>query len=213
MEPTTALLPLSRRSLLPVATAWIVLRPSAPRAQEVAESERFIRSLADRTFAALDRPAADPAARTRAIGDVLKGAVDLDVIARVVLGRHWAEASEAQRADYGTLFRPYAVGVLAQRFGGYAGTERFVVTGSRPVGADDRAVSSEIVYGGGYPPLHLDWRVRSGAGRLVIVDVVAEGVSWVLTTRSEFDAVVARRGLDGLLREMRVRAAAVGPAA
>jgi phospholipid transport system substrate-binding protein len=207
-----AFLPLSRRSLLPVATAWLVLRASVPRAREVAASERFIRSLADRTFAALDRPAADPAARTLAIGDVLKEAVDLDAVARVVLGQHWGKASEAQRADYGTLFRPYAIGVLAQRFGGYAGTERFVVTGSRPVG-DDRMVSTEVVYGGGYPPLRLDWRVRSGAaGRLVIVDVVAEGVSWILTTRSEFDSIVTQRGLDGLLREMRTRAAAGGPA-
>jgi ABC-type transporter MlaC component len=36
----------------------------------------------------------------------------------------------------------------------------------------------------------------------MIVDVVVEGVSMVLTFRSEFDSIVARRGIDGLLREL-----------
>ena len=41
-----------------------------------------------------------------------------------------------------------------------------------------------------------------------IIDVLPEGVSLVLTYRSEFDEVIARGGMDGLIAELRVRAAA-----
>ena len=49
-----------------------------------------------------------------------------------------------------------------------------------------------------------------GDGQPRIVDVAVEGVSMMLTFRSEFDAIVARSGIDGLLQELagRSRAAA-----
>jgi len=40
-------------------------------------------------------------------------------------------------------------------------------------------------------------------GRLVVVDVLAEGVSLLLTNREEFNSIVSRGGIDELLREMR----------
>ena len=84
-----------------------------------------------------------------------------------------------------------------------------MVTGTRPAG-DDTMVNSRIDYVG-YPPLLLGWRVRE-TGRPAIVDVVVEGVSMVLTIRSEFEGVVARSGIDGLLRELtaRIRVAPAG---
>ena len=35
--------------------------------------------------------------------------------------------------------------------------------------------------------------------------MAVEGVSMVVTTRSEFDAIVARSGIDGLLQELAAR--------
>lgn len=50
--------------------------------------------------------------------------------------------------------------------------------------------------------------MRVTDGRPIIIDVLPEGVSLVLTYRSEFDEVVARSGMDGLLAELRDRAVA-----
>jgi len=54
--------------------------------------------------------------------------------------------------------------------------------------------------------------VRTGGGRPRILDVVAEGVSWILTYRSGFGSIIGREGLDGLQRQMRGRASSAGPA-
>jgi ABC-type transporter MlaC component len=37
----------------------------------------------------------------------------------------------------------------------------------------------------------------------VIVDIVAEGISMLVTNRSEFDSIVNSRGIEGLLVQMR----------
>ena len=167
----------------------------------------FVDQLGQRTIAALDRLGGDPAARRQAISALLDETVDLALIARLCLGRHWRTAGKEQRTQYVDLFRANVLAVLSRRMSYYTGGEKFVVTASRPA-RDDAMVASEIIYATNDPPLKIEWRVRVADGRPIIIDVLPEGVSLVLTYRSEFDEVVARSGMDGLLAELRDRAVA-----
>lgn len=167
----------------------------------------FVDQLGQRTIAALDRLGGDPAARRQAVSALLDETVDLALIARLCLGRHWRTADKEQRTQYVDLFRANVLAVLSRRMSYYTGGEKFVVTGSRPA-RDDAMVASEIIYATNDPPLKIEWRVRVTDGRPIIIDVLPEGVSLVLTYRSEFDEVVARSGMDGLLAELRDRAVA-----
>ncbi len=196
----------TRRAVLSAVAAMVAIR-HAGAATDASEAGAFVDRLGQRTIAALDRIGSDAAARQQAISALLDELVDLALIARLCLGRHWRTADEAQRARYVELFRANVLAVLSRRMGFYTGGEKFVVTASRPAG-DDAMVASEIVYTTNDPPLRIEWRVRIGDGRPIIVDVLPEGVSLVLTYRSEFDEVVGRSGLDGLLAELSDRAAA-----
>jgi phospholipid transport system substrate-binding protein len=195
---------LSRRGALAAATALLPLAFPAGAAEPSA-AQRFIQVLGDRTVEALNRAGSDEAARAREMRAVLDSSVDVPAVARIVLGRSWRQASEAQRAEYLELFRALTLGILARRFGEYTGSERFVVAGARPAGGEDVMVRSQILYTD-YPPLDVDWRVRRPeAEKPVVVDIVVEGVSMILTNRSDVDAIVGRRGIDGLLTELRSR--------
>jgi phospholipid transport system substrate-binding protein len=179
------------------------LDPPPASAREVPPAERLIEELGERTIGVLNRTGADEAARIRGLAELLEGAVDFEAVARMVLGRNWRHASDAQRRDYVGLFRAHTLDTLSQRIGSYTGSQRFVVTGSRPAGADDTVVSARVLYTD-QPPLDIAWRIR-GEQRLMVVDVIVEQVSLVVTNRSEFDSIVGQRGIDGLLREMRTR--------
>jgi phospholipid transport system substrate-binding protein len=203
MRPS-ATTPALRRRLLLAALPGLALLRSEPAAAlaAVPQAERFIGALGERTVAALARPGADEAARVRELAALLDEAVDLELLARLVLGRHWRAASDAQRREYVALFRAYARDSLAKRFSGYTGGERFAITGSRAVGEGDALVGTRIMLGGGASVV-VDWRVREIGGRPMIVDVVAEGVSLLVTNRAEFDSIVSARGVGGLLQQMR----------
>jgi phospholipid transport system substrate-binding protein len=206
MRPSATTPALRRRRLLPLLAALPALalpRPGPAAALAAApEAERFIGALGERTVAVLARPGADGAARVRELAALLDEAVDLELLARLVLGRHWRGASDAQRREYVALFRGYARDSLAARFGGYTGGERFAVTGSRAAGEGDALVGTRIMLGD-RTSVAVDWRVREVGGRPMIIDVVAEGVSLLVTNRAEFDSIVNARGMDGLLRQMR----------
>jgi phospholipid transport system substrate-binding protein len=135
---------------------------------------------------------------------LLEDAIDVDLVARLILGRHWRGASEAQQKDYLELFRAYALDRLASKLHLYKG-QQFEVTDSRVADKRDALVTTEIL-SNDRPPLHVAWRIRErDGGELVAIDVIVESVSLIITQRSEFASVIERRGLDGLLDELRSR--------
>jgi phospholipid transport system substrate-binding protein len=159
-----------RRAVLALA---LVSLPRPLRA--AADPQAFVADLGGRAFAILEQPTDSP--RFQALAALLEEVVDLDLVARLVLGRHWNEASPAQRTAYLGLFRTYARDSLARRLSGYAGggSTRVAVAGSRAVGDGDTLVDTRITLEGSRAPLQVAWRVRPEGQRLVIIDVVAEG--------------------------------------
>ncbi len=130
--------------------------------------------------------------------------IDLDLVARLILARHWRTAETAQQEEYLKLFRAYALDSLASRLHVYEGQE-FEVTSSKLAGKKDALVKT-LILSEGRPALHVDWRLRENSeGNLVAIDLIVESVSLIVTQRSEFGAVVERSGMDGLLKELRQR--------
>ena len=73
--------------------------------------------------------------------------------------------------------------------------------------ARDVLVQTRIVYADGQPPVKAEWRIREFGGEPKVIDVMIEGVSMVAAQRAEFDAVIRKIGVDGLLDNLRSRLA------
>lgn len=198
----------TRRAVL-VAAALVWLCPRTARGETAPEAESFIRNVGNRAVEVLNAGGEDTASRRRRMAALLDEAVDVPMMARLALGRHWRTISDAQRADHLRLFRAYLLTGLSARLGG-AGGERFIVKYSRPARDDDSIVGTQVHLEPGQPPADVEWRVRRGPDGYRIVDVIAQGVSLVVTNRAEFDAIIVRRGFDGLLEQMRRWAAEAG---
>jgi phospholipid transport system substrate-binding protein len=139
-----------------------------------------------------------------ALVELLEQPIDLDLVARLILGRYWRTANDGQRQQYLALFREYALANLASKLHLYRG-QSFEVTGAKVVSDKDALVTSRILSDGA-PPLRVDWRLRErDGGGPVTIDLIVEGVSLIVTLRSEFASVIERQGLDGLLAELRQR--------
>ncbi|MEK0085582.1 MlaC/ttg2D family ABC transporter substrate-binding protein [Benzoatithermus flavus] len=199
----------SRRGALLGAAAALLLSSRsglAAIADASATPREFIQRLGDRTVQILNEPQSENARKLQELKRLLDEATDLDLIARLVMGRYWREASETQKAEYLELFRALVMQTMAERFSWYTG-ETFEITDAKPVDERDTIVSTRINRTNGKPPILVDWRVRKGERGYLLVDIVAEGVSLVVTQRSEAAEIIGRSGIDGLLAEMRKRIA------
>ena len=124
-------------------------------------------------------------------------------IARFVLGRYWRSASQEEQQEFLRLFEDYVVFVYGTRFSSLSG-ETLKIRGSR---AEESGVmvSTDIISPGGEAPIKIDWRLVTDSGVFKINDVVIEGISMMVTQRSEFASVIQRHGgqVSGLLSLMR----------
>jgi phospholipid transport system substrate-binding protein len=160
----------------------------------------FVTTVGERVVEVLDAQGLETDQRLRHFRDIFVNALGLDTVARRVLGRHWRTATDAQRERYVTLFRQYVVSMYAVQLGGYSGAT-FTVLRQQILRKKESLVVARFTHESG-PPLGMNVLVRQMNGHFKIIDVTIAGISLVVTKRSEFDAVIRREGMTGLLRRL-----------
>ena len=191
----------SRRTAL-LGIGLAALRARAASA-DIGSAEQFIQDLGNRTLAVLEQPLEAPA-KLNQLKQLLDKSTDLELVARLVLGRYWRQATPEQQAEFVGLFNELLMQTMAERMSWYNG-QTFEITGANPVDERDTMVATRILRPSGKPPILVDWRVRENDGSFLLIDILAEGVSLVVTQRAEAAEVIGRDGLDGLLGQMRTR--------
>ena len=130
--------------------------------------------------------------------------LDIPLIGRFVLGRHWRTATEDQRQAYLKAFTRFIVATYAKRLGGIR-VDHFEVIGAKSVGPRDILVKSRVA-NGGKKQIRADWRVRERESTFRILDLSVEGISMALTMRQEFQSILRRKeGIEGLISMLKQR--------
>ena len=199
----------SRRHFFRLAAA----APVAAGALAVAAAPAFAADPASELISATAQQVIDiiktktGAARQAAIAQVLATRFDLPYMAQVALGTHWAKATPEQQTRFVKATESAEARAYSERFGQYAGqTLRIAKTTARPNGVT--IVDSRLTQTSGQP-IKLEWEVRQVPAGLRITDVKVEGVSMVMTRRSDFNSYIQQNGgkVQALIDELEARAA------
>jgi phospholipid transport system substrate-binding protein len=192
--------------------AWLpalALLPQAVRAQ--ATEVAFLRSKGDELVAIVNSDKPD-SAKQDAVGKLLAEAVDLEGVARFVVGRYWRTASAQEQREYVSLFGELTKLTIAARFGELRGL-KFQVLG--PTRRDEEAQGiATLIERPGQPPATVEWKVAQVGGGLKVIDLVAEGTSLRLTQRGEYTSVLQRNNgqFNSLMAAMRRQVEQLRPA-
>ena len=179
---------------------------AAPPVVNPADAVAFMNKLWDRAVEVLNNKS-DPTVREARFRELFHADFDCPGIARFVLGRYWRAASEEEQREFVKLFEDYVVFVYTARLSNFGG-EALKVRGSRGDG-DGVIVSTDVISPGAVSPMKIDWRLVTENGTYKISDVIVEGVSMMVTQRSEFASIVQRNGgqVRGLIAMMREKTA------
>lgn len=142
-------------------------------------------------------------ARQAAIMQVLETKFDLPAMGRTTLGTHWNSATEEQRTRFLKAVATAEAKSYSDRFGQYAG-QTLSVGRVIPRSNGVTIVDSRLTQTSGQP-IKLEWEIRGDR----ITDVKVEGVSMVMTRRSDFNSYIQNHGgkVDALIQELEARAA------
>jgi len=157
--------------------------------------ERAVDELADQTL--------DETERERRFRSLFNESVDVPAIGRFVIGTHWRQASEEDKAAFLQVFEDAIVQRFLPLFAEYSG-ETFSIGRIRQDANNPQHlfVTTSIVQTNG-EPVDVEWRVRERDSSYQILDIIAEGVSMAITLRQEYSSVIRQSGVKGLTAQLR----------
>lgn len=195
----------TRRSALSLVTGlflacFVSMTAQADQAQDAGA---FIQQLADKTITIITGKGNDAAA-VRKFDALFSPSIDIPEVGRLVLGRYWRQATPEQQKEFLALFEQMNVLIWSKRFEEYSG-ETLNILSSKADGK--RYIVDSTVQRPSGKPVSVQWAVHQSAGSFKIVDITVEGVSMVVTNRSDYAAAIQAQGgkVEGLLVNMRQR--------
>ena len=145
-------------------------------------------------------------AREEGIRSILVTYFDLPFMGQSALGTHWAATPAPQRERFLKAVVSAEARAYSERFGQYGGQTLAVGrVSTRPNGVT--VVDSKLSQANGQP-IVIQWEVREAGQGPRITDVKIEGVSMVMTRRSDFNSYIQNHGgkVEPLIEELEKRA-------
>ena len=178
---------------------------SGGMAQELAP-EQLVQKITDEVLAAIKSDkalqAGDRQKALKLAEEKVLPYVDFEESTRLAVGRAWAQATPEQKKTLVDEFRNMLVRTYSNAIESYEGQSLKVLPSRQGSQQKDEAtVRAQFVRSGG-KPLPIEFQMRKAGNAWKVYDINVEGISLVLTYRSEFDAVVKQEGIDGLIKRL-----------
>ncbi|MBX7146577.1 MAG: ABC transporter substrate-binding protein [Alphaproteobacteria bacterium] len=163
--------------------------------------DAFIKGLAEEAIATLSNKSNGFNEREKLMRHFLDNYADIDSMGKFIVGRHWNNASEADKAEYLKTFRDYNAKNFAALLSSYSG-EKLEVLKTTNVAGDYATVQSVITGSKASDKIRVDWRLRKEGESYKVVDFMVEGLSQAATLRDDF-ASTLNGGLASLTEALK----------
>jgi phospholipid transport system substrate-binding protein len=174
-------------------------------AQQDLAPDQLVQKITDEVLAAVksdkDLAAGDRQKAVKLAEEKVLPYIDFEQSTRLAVGRAWSQASPEQKNKLVNEFRNMLVRTYSNAVGAYQGQTLKVLPSRGKQDPEDATVRTQFIRPGGQP-LPIDFALRKTDKGWKVYDITVEGVSLVLTYRSEFDAVVKQEGIDGLIKRL-----------
>lgn len=140
-------------------------------------------------------------ANTAKLEDVIDAHADIDAVLKRALKRQWQSLSDAQRDELKAQTLTLIGKAYASAMQGVDGKDIAYRTKSSK--SKSARIATTITKSGN--TVKVDYRLRLRDNGWKVVDVIISGVSIVAVYSADFEAVLAHKGVDGLIAALRER--------
>jgi phospholipid transport system substrate-binding protein len=126
---------------------------------------------------------------------------DIQYSARLVLGKHWADAKPEQRERFATAFYHTLVDNYGSALAEFTSDRLKVFPSKVEPNADRATVRTEVVRDNG-DKVPVSYSLRKTPDGWKAWDVVIEGISYVKSFREDFGAAIDQQGLDAVIERI-----------
>lgn len=124
--------------------------------------------------------------------------VDVDGLGRFTLGAFRKDLNDEQLKEYTKVFRIFFAKNISSRLRNYS-DQNIEVVDAKKINDNYVMVKSQMISKNDNQKIRIDWRVFKVKDKLVVRDLVIEGLSLAKTQREEFNSILSSKGYDGLI--------------
>ena len=129
-------------------------------------------------------------------------AVDVAGLARYTLGEEAKNLSDKQISEFVSTFKIFFSKNISNKLKDYS-DQNVKVVGSKKISENYVLVDSKIVSTKDKQEISVEWRVFLIDNKLIIRDLVVEGLSLARTQREEFSSIIANKGFAALIQSLK----------
>jgi len=165
------------------------------------EAEQLVQSTTDNAKKIILDSNIKIADKKKKIEAIALDVVDVDGLGRFAIVASKKDLNESQLKKYTEIFKVFFAKNISSRLQNYS-DQNITVTGSKKISDNYVLVNSKMVSKKDNQEVKIDWRVFNINNKLVIRDLVVEGLSLAKTQREEFGSILASKGFDGLIANL-----------
>ena len=129
--------------------------------------------------------------------NLVVNSVDIEGLAKFTLGAEAKKLTDKEMEKFTTNFRTFFSKNISNKLKDYS-DQNVLIIGSKMISENYVLVNSKIVSNKNKQEILVDWRVFFLNQKLIIRDLVVEGLSLARTQREEFASIIANKGFKGL---------------
>lgn len=196
-------------ALAVMLTLCFTLLPSGSHAADVDQGRKIVQAAVDEgisTFVGKKHPLAE---RSRLLDDLLRRYVDPPMLSASILGRYWGKISPAEQQAFSDLFVRYLVTSYVSILGRAEPGTTLTVKDGMEMGSRIKVMSTAFLPSKPGEPIPVEWDVAATTdGKLVVMDLTAQGVSLIRAMKDDFASVLRASGgkieplMDALQRKI-----------
>lgn len=164
----------------------------------------FIQKTVDIVLSTVNEKLSDNNKITK-LNDLFLKSVDIDWMAKFIISKYWRGLTTEQQNKYLDAYKAYIIYSYVPKFREYNGQQEFKMTGAKIEAKQYVIVTTQIIYNGTGKKINIDYRCKIYQnGKIMIIDIIAEGVSLLASQKSEFGSIIARDGgVNALIKIMK----------
>lgn len=172
----------------------------------LSEKESFARDFAEKVLSIIQDSAHKMADRKDNLRNAFRNSVDIDWIAKFVLGKTLSTADAKSQDDYLTAYRRYLTETYVSNFAESPEQRIRDIEVKKVYEADeeDFMVRTLMMLADG-ATLKVNYRVNEHNTHYRIRDFSIENVSLITTHRAELSAIATQHGIKGVIKELKKR--------
>jgi phospholipid transport system substrate-binding protein len=167
--------------------------------------EAFAKDFAQKVLAVLQDPKNPYDHNKELVRQAFADSVDIDWIARFVLGKNWNAATPEQKQRYTSLYRKYLTESYVSHFADDPNKRirdiKIFSLNDDKADDSDFTVRTQIMLAN-FDNLRVNYRVRENNGHYRVLDIIIENVSLITTHRNEFTALAQSSGVEGVIAKL-----------